>query len=188
MHAATRPLRPDQVARLLQSAAAALTGELRELPHEVLAWHPAAGEWCAKECLGHIVEADRRAFNGRIRTILNTPEPTFLAWDQDAAARERNDCQRQATALLTEFLELRKDSVALVGALTEADLERGGTHPQVGYLRVRDLLHEWVHHDRNHFRQLLANVQAYVWPAMGNTCLFSEQSPLVPEALPLDPA
>lgn len=40
-------------------------------------------------------------------------------------------------------------------------------------LRVRDLLQEWVHHDRNHVRQALANVQAYVWPAMGNTQRFS---------------
>ena len=26
-------------------------------------------------------------------------------------------------------------------------------------VRVGDLLHEWVHHDRNHLRQILANVQ-----------------------------
>jgi hypothetical protein len=38
---------------------------------------------------------------------------------------------------------------------------------------VSDLLHEWVHHDRNHFRQLLANVQAAAWPHMGNARRFS---------------
>ena len=36
-----------------------------------------------------------------------------------------------------------------------------------------DLIHEWVHHDRNHVRQVLANVQGYVWPAMGNAQKFS---------------
>jgi hypothetical protein len=35
-------------------------------------------------------------------------------------------------------------------------------------MTVENLLHEWLHHDRNHFRQLQANVQAYVWPTMGN--------------------
>jgi len=30
-----------------------------------------------------------------------------------------------------------------------------------------------MHHDRNHVRQALANVQAYVWPAMGNAQKFS---------------
>jgi hypothetical protein len=34
-------------------------------------------------------------------------------------------------------------------------------------------MHEWIHHDRNHLRQLLANTQAYVWPSMRNAQLFS---------------
>ena len=88
-----RPLTPREVARLIESAAAAIRAELAALPDDVLAWHPAPGEWCAKEVLGH--------------------------------------------------------------------------------LRVGDLLHEWVHHDRNHLRQLLANIQAAAWPHMGNARRFS---------------
>jgi hypothetical protein len=75
--------------------------------------------------------------------------------------------------LLDELAALRRESAALVRALHAAELDRGGEHPKVGFLRVRDLLAEWVHHDRNHIRQALANVQAYVWPAMGNTQKFS---------------
>jgi hypothetical protein len=47
-------------------------------------------------------------------------------------------------------------------------------HPDVGELRIVDLLHEWLHHDRAHLAQALANVQAYVWPYMGNARKFSE--------------
>ena len=57
--------------------------------------------------------------------------------------------------------------------MSAADLARGGHHPTVGYLRVGDLLNEWIHHDRNHVRQILANVQAHVWPHMGNAQKFS---------------
>ena len=173
MNAASRPLAPREVAGLLKSMSSALTAELSALPDEVLAWHPAPGEWCAKECLGHIVEADRRGFNGRIRTILEQSEPALRGWDQQAVACQRGDCQRSAKDLLAEFERLRADSVGLVERLSHADLERGGEHESVGYLRVRDLLHEWLHHDRNHFRQLQANVQAYVWPTMGNAQRFS---------------
>ena len=60
-----------------------------------------------------------------------------------------------------------------MAGLREADLGRGGHHPTVGYLRVGDLLHEWVHHDRNHLKQILSNVQAYTWPHMGNAQKFS---------------
>jgi hypothetical protein len=173
MNGPTRPLETREVAGLLRSMHSSLAAELGQAPDDVLAWHPAPGEWCAKECLGHMLEAERRGFNGRIRTMLEQDEPALTAWDQQAVARERNDCQRSAADLLAEFDRLRSDSVALVEGLAPADLERGGTHEKVGYLRVRDLLHEWLHHDRNHFRQLQANVQAYVWPNMANAQRFA---------------
>ena len=52
-------------------------------------------------------------------------------------------------------------------------LVRAALHPTVGRISVGDILQEWVHHDRNHIKQALAAVQAYVWPAMGNTQKFS---------------
>ena len=173
MNAATRPLAPAEVASLLDSMRAAITAELGALSEDVLAWHPAEGEWCAKECLGHIMEAERRGFNGRIRKILAETEPDLPGWDQRAVEIERNDCARSTAELLDEFRALRAESVALVRGLGAADLERGGTHDKVGHLRVNDLLQEWVHHDRNHFRQLQANAQAYVWPSMGNCQKFA---------------
>jgi hypothetical protein len=172
MTTGTRPLAPVEIAELLGSMSSAIAAEIRAMPEAVLAWHPAPGEWCAKECLGHLMEAERRGFNGRIRTILASSEtgadPRLPSWDQQQVERERNDCARSAFDLLSEFEALRTDSVTLLRQLGEADLDRGGTHETVGYIRIRDLIHEWVHHDRNHFRQLQANVQAFVWPTMGN--------------------
>ena len=65
------------------------------------------------------------------------------------------------------------DGVALVRGLRRADLARVGLHPEVGELRVDELLGEWVHHDRNHIRQMLAVTQARVWGQMGNARRFS---------------
>ena len=164
----THALRPAEIASSLEAMRSSVTAEFGALSEEVLAWHPAPGEWCAKECLGHMLEAERRGFNGRIRTILAESDPRLPGWDQQAVARERNDCQRSAADLLAEFTAIREDSAALVRNLASADLARGGTHEKVGYVTVENLLHEWLHHDRNHFRQMQANVQAYVWPTMGN--------------------
>ncbi|HEX8968504.1 MAG TPA: DinB family protein [Chloroflexota bacterium] len=151
----------------------AIAAELNALPEEVLGWHPAPDEWCVRECLGHMLEAERRGFNGRIRAILAQPEAALPGWDQQAVQRERHDCERPLSELLAEFQAVRADSVELVSGLTPADLQRGGTHETVGYLRVKDLVHEWLHHDRNHFRQIQANVQAFVWPVMGNAQKFA---------------
>jgi len=167
------PLTPSEIAALLEAAMATLSAELGALPERVVAWHPAAGEWCAKEVVGHLVETERRGFAGRIRIILGADRPALQSWDQNAVARARRDCARPMAALLDELAGLRHDSVTLVSGLREPDLDRGGQHPKVGFLRVRDLLQEWVYHDRNHIRQALANVQAYVWPAMGNSQKFA---------------
>lgn len=167
------PLDPLEVAGLLRAAAEVIAAETRAQPERLLAWHPAAGEWCTREVLGHLIETERRGFAGRIRQILGADRPRLVAWDQQAVARERADCGRPLGPLLDEFLALRRDSIALVEALQSGDLDRGGEHPHVGWLSVGDLLQEWVHHDRNHVRQLQANVQQFVWPAMGNARRFS---------------
>jgi hypothetical protein len=161
------------VAALLQSAAAMIHAEMGALGSAALEFHPAPGEWCAKEVLGHLIECERRGFSGRVAIILDGDRPALEGWDQEAVARARHDCGREWSTLYQEFLTLRRASVAQVAGLAPADLKRGGAHPKVGLLRVSDLLHEWVHHDRNHIRQMLANVQAYAWPHMGNAQRFS---------------
>jgi hypothetical protein len=168
------PLKPQAVAALLHSAGAMIHAELSALPAPVLEFHPAKGEWCAKEVLGHLIECEKRGFSGRIHIILKSDHtPQLEGWDQDAVARARMDCEREWAALYHEFSQLRRASVAQVAGLSPADLARRGQHPKVGVLTVADVLHEWVHHDRNHIRQMLANVQAFAWPHMGNAQRFS---------------
>jgi hypothetical protein len=167
------PLTPRQAAALLQGAAGAIEAEMSVLPPAVLTHHPAPGEWCVQEVVGHLIEAERRGFAGRIRILLDDDDPPLQTWDQAQVARQRHDCAREGTALLDEFLRLRAEGVRLVAALRPHDLIRAGRHPKVGALRVNDLLHEWIHHDRNHLRQILANVQSYAWPHMGNAQRFT---------------
>jgi hypothetical protein len=166
-------LPPADAAALLNASASALDAELSALPEPIAVWHPAAGEWCAKDVLGHLIEAERRGFAGRIRIILASDAPALETWDQNQVSRDRGDCGRALRALLDEFMTMRRDSVALVAGLRREDLRRWGRHPKVGDLPVADLLHEWVHHDKNHLRQIQANVQAFVWPHMGNAQRFS---------------
>lgn len=175
-------LAPAEVAALLRAAAVAIRAEVSALPERVLRHHPAPGEWCVKEVLGHLIEAERRGFAGRIRQILAAERPTLQGWDQDAVARERRDCERPGRDVLAEFEALRDDSAALVAALRPGDLARGGDHPKVGFLTVGDLIQEWVHHDRNHLRQMLENVRDFAWPAMGNAQRFSSEGAAAPRA------
>jgi hypothetical protein len=173
------PLQPSTIADLLAATVATVEAELRALG-QVAGWRPAPREWSANECVGHLIEAERRGFAGRIRTILGgvRPDgsfepPTLETWDPPAVAAARRDDQRPPAELAEEFATLRGGSVELVRSLRPEDLGRSGTHPEVGALRVDELLGEWVHHDRNHIRQLLAVTQSRVWDQMGNARTFS---------------
>src|SRR5438477_2758453 len=142
---------PTQSAALLRGTIGILEAELAALPSALLSWHPAPGEWCVNEVLGHLIEADRRGFAGRIRTML-TGSTALIGWDQTEVARERRDCARQTSALLAELSTLHRDGATLVEGLQPGDLGRGGEHPKVGHLSVNDIVQEWVHHDRNHVK------------------------------------
>ena len=161
-----------QVAEFLRATMATLRAEAGALDNEGLRWHPAPGEWCVNEVVGHIIEAEERGFAGQIRKII--AERELQTWDQEAVSRERKDCDRDGMALIDELEEIREQSAELVERLTPDQLRLSGQHPDVGELRVIDLLHEWVHHDRAHVKQALSNVQARVWPHMGNAQRFSE--------------
>jgi len=164
---------PGEVADLLESSGQAFASTLNALPPSVASWHPAPGEWCVNEVVGHVIVTEKNGFAGRIGVILGADEPDLRTYDRDGIQKTRNDCARNPKELAKEMLVVRSQSLELVRALRRDQIERGGTHPEVGRLKVEDLLHEWVHHDGNHLRQALANVQAYVWPSMGNARRFS---------------
>jgi hypothetical protein len=166
-------LTPDAIAALLLSSAHALAAEATALGPRARI-RPAEGEWCANEIIGHLVEAESRAFNGRIRIILAMNEPDLATWDVPAVAAARDDQAKDTNDLLEELADLRADSLALVRGLTEADLARHGVHPRVGPLTVEELLHEWVHHDREHLGQLLDVSRAFAWAGMGAARRFTE--------------
>lgn len=161
----------ERVAALLAASSTTVTAELGALG-EAGGWRPEPGEWSANECVGHLIEAERRGFAGRIRHILAEDRPRLVAWDQPSVAAARRDHERDGRELAAELAALRVDSLVLVRSLTADDLARVGRHPEVGDLRVAELLGEWVHHDRNHVRQLLAVTQARVWDQMGNARRF----------------
>jgi hypothetical protein len=170
------PLAPGRIADLLEASGSAAVAELAGLGDQA-GWRPAPGEWSASECVGHLIEAERRGFAGRIRSILAGSKPdapiTLDGWDPPAVASARGDHLRAGMELAAEFDALRTDSLALVRGLRPGDLELAGMHPEVGLLRVDELLGEWVHHDRNHIRQMLAVTQERVWDQMGNAKRFS---------------
>jgi hypothetical protein len=166
-------LTPKELAALLDASRQAIVAEMAALgPHA--AERLIEGEWCANEVVGHLIEAERRGFAGRIRTMIAEDRPRLQTWVQSAVAAARHDDERRPADLVAELNVLRDDSLVLVRSLGPATLARVGVHPQVGEVTVSDIVHEWVHHDREHVGQLIDLTRRLVWPAMGNARRFCD--------------
>jgi hypothetical protein len=166
------PLSPQQVAEALKSTALMLQLSFDALPEEVLHWHFDPKEWCINQALGHLIQTEEAGFSKRIRTMLAEDDPQLISLDQDEEALQRKDCERNSRELLDEFVSLRNASYELVKELRSSDVQRGAWHPDVGYIVVNDLLHEWIYHDQDHFRQIMDNIQRFVWDYLGKTQQF----------------
>ena len=78
-------LEPRGIAELLESTCALIEAEMNALGDDGCRFHFKAGEWCVNECVGHIIEADRRGFGGRIKdTLAGKP---LHSWDQTQVPR-----------------------------------------------------------------------------------------------------
>jgi len=165
------PRTPKQLAALLDASRNAIVAEMAALgPHA--AERLIDGAWCANEVVGHLIEAERRGFAGRIRAMISEERPPLPTWVPTAVAVTRHDDERDPADLVAELGRLRDENLVLVRTLGPAALARVGLHPQVGEVTVSEIAHEWVHHDREHLGQLLELTRRLVWPAMGNARLF----------------
>ena len=89
----TESLSPDALTALLLASAHAIAAEASALGPRARV-RPADGAWCANEIIGHLIEAETRGFNRRIRAILADREPVLETWDQPAVAAARDDREK----------------------------------------------------------------------------------------------
>lgn len=117
-------------------------------------YKPAATEFSALEQVCHLRDIEREAYAVRLQRLLAEDEPALPDVDGAQLARER-DYQRQdfATALAA-FAAARQANVALVAALTPAQLLRAGTFAGVKRVTVSDVLLMMREHDAAHCAEL----------------------------------
>src|SRR5207249_7148933 len=121
-----------EVAEVLEASGIGIASMLKALTPEIASWHPAQGEWCVNECVGHIIEAEKRGFAGRIRIILGAQDPDLPTWDRTSIAHARKDCDKKPSELAGEIAHVRGESVELIRSLKPEQLSRSGNHPEVG--------------------------------------------------------
>ncbi len=141
-----------------------ITAYLRQLPDLIeealhgqsddeLRRRPSPGEWSALEVCCHLRDSAEEG-GVRVRRLVEEEGPVLEPYDQEAWARERNyggdDPRRVRIALRAFWGGL---AYQLEG-LSDAQWERGGTHPEWGAVTVRSRAELEVEHARAHLEQI----------------------------------
>ncbi len=145
----------DEAIAILSRTPATLDAMLRGLPDGWISAHEGDGTWSAFDVIGHLVHGERTDWIPRAKIILAHGEArAFEKFDRFAqfAASEGET----PGSLLDEFARLRAENLRELTALrlTDADLDRRGTHPELGVVTLRQLLSTWTAHDLDHVSQV----------------------------------
>jgi hypothetical protein len=138
---------------ILERTPAVLRAWLSGLSPEWLAANEGPDTWNPYDVLGHLIHGERTDWMARADIILGGGG-TFATFDRLAQFRE--SAGKSLSQLLEEFAEVRRANVARLRSLslTEADLDKTGTHPKFGTVTLRQLLSTWVAHDLDHVMQI----------------------------------
>jgi hypothetical protein len=145
----------DDALAILARTPPTLDALLRGLPDPWLAAHEGGQTWSPFDVVGHLIHGERTDWIPRARIILEHGEARAFDKFDRFAQFEASD-RRTLTSLLDEFAMLRRESLRALAslALTEADFDRRGRHPELGVVTLRQLLATWVAHDLDHIVQI----------------------------------
>jgi hypothetical protein len=147
----------DAVARL-GAMPAFLDAALASAAPSDLLRQPAPGEFSLVEHACHLRDVEREGYLVRVRRMLSEHEPALEPFDGGAIAAVRDYPAQDPVSAARDFAAARREVLALIAPLTQAELAREGTF---GERRVcfADVIAMMVEHDRGHraeIEQLIA--------------------------------
>lgn len=114
------------------------------------------GTWNATEVVEHLIEAEKSNWMPRVESILSEGESKpFPPFDRFAHIQDKP--QGSMEWKLLEFKRIRSENIAKLKGLIDPErhLELIGLHPELGSVKLRELLSTWVVHDFTHLSQIV---------------------------------
>lgn len=145
----------EQSQDILTRTPRVLNALLLQIPDEWGKQNEGPDTWSAYDVVGHLIHGEETDWIARAQIILEHGESKpFDVFDRLAQFEKSRG--KSLAELLLRFEELRAKNLRKLASwkLTEAQLEKKGTHPDFGVVTLRQLLATWVVHDLSHVAQI----------------------------------
>jgi hypothetical protein len=129
-------------------------------PAEFVHWAPASWDgvpseaFTAIEQICHVRDIEIEGYQVRFRRTLDEPSPLLPSIDSESVAKERDYASANAAQVFAQFRAARAGTLALLGGLDEAQLERPAVFEGYGPVTMRGLIHYLCSHDQQHLSGL----------------------------------
>jgi len=144
----------EQATNILRRTPDTLNSLLRGVPAEWTIGNEGGDTWSPYDILGHLIHGEETDWLPRAKIILRLGESrAFEPFDR--FAQFEKSMGKSADELLDKFEALRTKNLAALRQMniTPDQLELRGTHPELGSVRLRELLATWAVHDLSHIAQ-----------------------------------
>ena len=111
------------------------------------------GGWTPRMVIHHVADSEANSYV-RLRRLLAEPAGTTIQGYDEAHWAEVLHYDRPIEASLAVFRAVRAASAELLGTITDADLDRTGTHTDSGVYSLRDWLEIYAAHAEDHAAQI----------------------------------
>ncbi|GLH74857.1 hypothetical protein GETHLI_33590 [Geothrix limicola] len=157
----------DDLVAILARTPGTLAALLEGLPQALVTATEGEQTWSPYDVVGHLIYGEQVNWVPRIRHILSGETRPFDPFDRTAQFRQSQG--KSLADLLRTFETLRRDNLSVLAGmnLTRTDFERVGLHPDLGEVRLGQLLATWAVHDLDHLSQIARTMAKVHTSAVG---------------------
>jgi hypothetical protein len=153
-----RPLQQYQITPRMMGNIAALKGLVEEIEPHFWTQRPDPNEWSPIEVVVHLRDSERHVQRPRLERILNEANP-FLATPQTPPQPGTQNLDHEdGLAVMLEFAEERRKTLAFLNNLNDEDWVRPARHSVFGPTNLLEMAAFTARHDRLHINQFCQTV------------------------------
>src|SRR5262245_65377499 len=138
-----------------EAGAAKLRRAVAGLGEEEVRARPGPGEWSTLEVVVHLLDSDQIAID-RMKRILTDDNPPLLYADETGYVQKLHTHEQSLEDALVLFEVGRRQWARVLRKLTDAELDRKGTHNRRGEVTVARMVAGYVQHVDDHLEFVYA--------------------------------